>query len=227
MIALTGNNGSNRSTNGTDTSISCTQDITTENFINIEVGYDGDTTGTDRLIGITVGGVSASFIVKQQRGLSTSPVFQQGWIYAYQLVNPPAGLGQTITASFSGATGGNVYIITTGYSGASTTFPVNASTSGAVGSSGALTLSLTTTVDNCWVLSFTQAFQNISTGTNINNNVNLFNKALSGDSASVVHPTGSFSSVTSSVGNAYTGGVMYALAPFVAPPLNSNFLIFF
>ena len=170
-------------------------------------------TSGDKISGVTYNGVSMT-----RYSTATSIDFVSGQsFYTYYLV-APATSSNTVTITATGS--GEIYGTAVSYTGVDQTTPINTGTTSTSGG----TITVTTSVDNCWLLSFGR---NISTGALTASTGTTQRSAGSGlynigDSNGPITPAGS-GSMSWTPDNASTKLVMTAFAPSATTPVNSNF----
>lgn len=169
------------------------------------------------LTSVTYNGVSMTAAVSNAAGNPT---------FLYYLVNPASGSNNVVVTQ-SGTT--NIASAGCAYSGASTTGQPNAFNDSYNGSASSLSVSVTSTVSDCFMIAFgtAQSGGTLSQTSSGTTRENLADRAIMFESAAVT-PAGSFSSSFSSTtgSNALTI-VAIAIKPSASSSVNSNFLQFF
>lgn len=172
-------------------------------------------TDTNVVTGMTYGGVAMTLLVSQATDYHTT---------IYGLINPASGVNNVVI-SCSGST--NIIPQAISYTGVDqTTLPTVTNTG--TDASSPQTLSLTTTVNNSWIMGYQRrtvgAGASAGTGTIVRLNDAVYALATY-DSNGPLTPAGSYGLTVNYTGTSYLAIV--AFAPYVAPTTNGNFFLFF
>ncbi len=172
------------------------------------------TGGGNRFSSLTVGGVAATAVVDAFNPFGTN------FLYGRYFVAPPtASTAYTLTTT-NNADDQEIGVLT--YSGCAQSGQVDSSNTGT--GSPNLMLSTTVVASNCWLVSCARnsaGAASASTGTTLRQ---AGTSLATGDSNGTV-PTGA-QPLAWTAGGGTTGGIIFSIAPFVATPVNSNFLYF-
>jgi hypothetical protein len=158
----------------------------------------------DDLIAITVNDHPMSQIFKYHYGLRN-----QEYLYIYALPNPPTG-NVTIRAESSSLEQWALFAAS--YTGVKQSIePDNIATN--IGESVTPSVSITTSTDNCWVLSHARGYGGgEAIGGNLVSNVPRIDGGVIGNSVSSIHPAGTFTATFSSISDSWHT-VAIAFAP--------------
>jgi len=188
---------------GTSYSLSHTCAASSVLVVYVETGSVADV-----VTGVTYNGVAMTQIKKQAR--SDSALFG----YLYFLGTPSTG-ANNITVSLSAAESSGI-VCGSSYTGASTSNPTI--TAGDNATSTTCTVTMTTTVDNSWLVGgFYTGGGAMTVGANTTKIGGATNTAMMVDTNAAQTPTGSKSMSMTIGGSAANIGVGLVLSPFVAP----------
>lgn len=159
----------------------------------------------DFITGVTYGGQAMTFVRKRQ-----AQAGDLRWVYLFVLINPPSGTNNVVVSA-SGSTSINASAVS--YTGVRQTSQPPQSNDGYHDTS--LTLGVTTTDDNCWLVGFFRSTGSVASAgagtTELGGS--LFNSPM--DSNGAKTPAGSHSLVVN--GSSVTG-VMMSIAPWIGDP---------
>ncbi len=132
------------------------------------------------------------------------------YIYMYTLENPASGANNVTVTSSSGMGG---YISAVSYTGAAQTGQPDASNKGGSSSTSSQSVSVTTTVDNCWLVGFAYTGNTMSAGTGTTLRGGSVAGILSAiDSNGVTTPAGSDSLIVTQTAS-FAGMIVASIAP--------------
>jgi len=199
------------------TSVTVAHTCTGSNRILITGIWVQDPAG-DVVTGVTYNGVAMTQINKS---INTATY---GSVYLYYLIAPATGTNNVVVTK----TGTDLaYAVSASYTGALQSSQPNVQNVG-TGSGTSLTVSVTTTVDNCWLVGYCKsAGGTLSAGANTFARQQGPNNAQTYffDSNAAKTPAGSFSLVASDTGTNAKAFCIAAIAPSLAST-NGNFLSF-
>lgn len=172
--------------------------------------------GTNNVTGVTWDGVSCTGIDSL---LMTGAAAGQ-YIHLYYIIAPSTG-ATTVQVNSSSGLGG--YFSIASYTGVKQTTPLDTNNKGGSSSTASLTVSVTTTIDNDWLIGFAYTGNTMSAGTG----TTLRGGSVAGilnvvDSNGPTTPAGSDSLIVTQTAS-FAGMIVAAFAPAVSSANTTNF----
>ncbi len=203
---------------GSTTATSLSGSITVGSGANplVEVNVVGDT-ASDKITGATCGGTAMVLVTK----VSSAAGGSARWIYQFLLTGVVAGANAIVVSA-----SGSIFIAAhaVSYTGAAQIGQPNASNTGVAASASSLTVAVTSTVDNCWLIGGIKndfGAGSAGTGTTVRQ-ASVTGGMTSCDGGASVTPAGS-SSLQVTQGTTAWSGIVSAIAP--ASVSGSMFLV--
>lgn len=180
--------------------------------------------GTNTVTGVTYNAVALTQLANQNGAAGRNDRAVDAW----RLVGPATGSNNIVVSSSSSTV---MRYSATSYSGVDQTTPENGTTTGdSGGSATSYSVAITTTIDNCWMVSMSKDRNGGITYTSTTGDTIRLNADAGGslyvDTGSAITPAGSNTmTVTMSSVNGI-GGVAWAIRPAGTATVNGNFLAF-